>query len=127
MASRRIARATQPHLPTLTATLAPLLSAANAGAFQLRYEARLTGSEVVIEQASFTNVDTALVDAAVASAPAYSDALDVKAQINALPLLQKAILLTIIDAINVERARHSVAAITPTQAIANIVAKVDTL
>jgi hypothetical protein len=124
MAIRSVARATQPHISTLADTLRPLLAlGAPASSFHLRYQ----DGKVYIEQNSFTGVDWPAVEAAVASAPVHSEALDVKAQINALPLLMKAIVLSLIDGINVERARHGVAAITPAQAIAQIVAKVDAL
>lgn len=124
MLMRVVSRATEPHLPTLADALRPLLAAAGANqSFHLRWQ----NGSVVIEQNSFANVNTAAVDAAVAAAPAKSDALDVKAQINALPLLMKAVILSLIDGINVERARHGAQPITPAQAIAQIVAKVDAL
>ena len=124
MAERRIPRASQPHLSTLADTLRPLLALGTpASSFHLRYER----GDVVIEQNSFTGVDLSAVSAAVQSAPEHSEVLDVKAQINALPLLLKAIVLSLIDGLNIERARHGVAAISPAQAVASIVAKVDAI
>jgi hypothetical protein len=124
MLVRKVARASQPHLSTLADSLRPLLAVATpASSFHLRYES----GAVVIEQNSFTGCDPQAIDAAVASAPEHTEVLDVKAQLNALPLLMKAIVLALIDGINIERARHGVAAITPAQAIASIVAKVDAL
>jgi hypothetical protein len=120
---RVVSRATPPHLPTLNTALAPLLAVANAGAFHSRYQ----DGAVVIEQNDFTGVDWLAVEAAVAAAPVSSDVLDVKTQIAALPLLTKAIVLALMDAINVERSRHGAAAITPEQAVAAIVAKVDAI
>lgn len=129
MVERRIARSTQPHLPTLAATLAPLLAPANAGAFHLRYEAKLSGSEVVIEQESFSGVNLTSVDNAVAAAPAHSSALDDKLTIDDLPKWHKAIVLCIIDQLNVVRQSPSTtfAAITTTAAWNAIKAKYDTL
>jgi hypothetical protein len=124
MAVRVIARATRPHMLTLAATLAPLLALGTpASSFCVFFQ----DGSVVIEQESFTGVNTASVDAAVAAAPAHSEALDVKAQIAALPMLLRATVLSIMDAINIERAQHGRAAITPAQAVNAIAAKVDTL
>lgn len=120
---RSVSRATQPHLPSLAATLAPLLAVANAGSFHLSYQS----ARVLIEQGSFAGCDLTAIDAAVAAAPVQSDLLDVKAAVDALPTIQKAILLSIIDAINVERAQHGRAAITPAMALASIKAKADSL
>jgi hypothetical protein len=124
MQVRSIARATKPHQHTLDDALRPLLA---LGTPPSSFHSRYQDGKVYIEQNSFTGVDWPAVEAAVASAPAHTEALDVKAQINALPLLMKAIVLSLIDGINVERARHGVAAITPAQAIAQIVAKVDAI
>lgn len=121
MEVRRISRATAPHLPTLADDLRSLLAVANAGSFHLRYQ----DGGVVIEQNSFSGVNVSAVEAAVAAAPDASEVLDVKAELKALPLLTKAIVLSLIDAINTERAQHGRAAITQTQAVNAIIAKVD--
>lgn len=123
LAIRSVARATQPHLPTLAGTLAPLLAAANAGAFCLRYQ----GGQVVIEQASFAGVNLTSVDAAVAAAPTHTDKLDAKTEADSIPLLERAAYLTLLDLINVERARHTAAAISPATYVASVKTKVDAL
>ncbi len=125
MAARVVPRGTAPHLPTLASTLTPLLAVANAGGFTLRYD---TG-KVVIEQASFSGVDTVAVDAAVAAAPAATPQLDAQAWVDALPIEMKAIVLTLLDEINILRTHAAIglAARTPTQAVNAIRAKAGTL
>lgn len=118
-----VTRATQPHLPTLADTLAPLLAVANAGGFHLRYQA----GQVVIEQASFAGVNLTSVDAAVTAAPEHSDALDAQTEADAIPLLMRAALLTMLDLVNVERARHSAATVTQSAYVTAVKAKVDAL
>lgn len=76
-----ITRATEPHLPTLAGTLAPLLSVANSGSFHLRY----AGGQVLIEQASFSGVNQTSVQNAVAAAPTRTAALDAKVDIDHWP------------------------------------------
>jgi hypothetical protein len=120
-----VPRATPPHLATLAASLTPLLSPANAGGFHLRYQ----GGAVVIEQADFTNVNTAAVQAAVAAAPADSDVLNAKETIDELPVWMRAFFLTLVDQINVLRTQPSTTfvAVTPAQAWSAVKAKIDTL
>lgn len=109
MLIRRVARSTQPHLPTLAATLAPLLALGTpASSFHLRYES----GDVVIEQDSFTGVDVEAVDAAVANAPEHSVILDAKAYLDAMPPELEAIFTALVKLINTERAQHSRQAIT---------------
>lgn len=123
--SMTIARATAPHIPTLATTLTPLLAVANAGSFFLRYQV----GTVIIEQGSFANVDAAAVQAAIAAAPAATTQLDAQVAIDALPIIEKAIVLAIIDQLNVIRAALPVplGAITPAQAMAAVRAKAGTL
>lgn len=125
MQKQTVARATAPDLASLAATLTPLLAVAAAGSFQLRYE----NGQVVIEQASFSGVNMASVNAAVAAAPASTPQLDAQAAIDALPILEKAIVLAIIDQLNVIRAALAtpLPAITPAQAISAVRAKAGTL
>jgi hypothetical protein len=120
-----VARVTPPHLATLGATLAPLLTVANAGGFYLRYQSGV----VLIEQGAFTNVDTAAVQAAVAAAPADSDVLNAKETIDELPVWMRAFFLTLVDQINVLRTQPSTTfvAVTPAQAWSAVKAKIDTL
>jgi hypothetical protein len=120
MLVRKVARASQPHLSTLADSLRPLLAVANSGSFHLRYE----NGSVVIEQNSFTGVESA-----VASAPAHTEALDVKAQIDAMPMLLQACFLLCLDEFNRLRQQPSTAfpVITKAQFLAAIKAKVDGL
>lgn len=117
------ARATEPHLPTLAAALAPILSAANAGSFHLRY----AGGVVLIEQASFTGVNQTSVSNAVAAAPVRTVQLDAKQRVDELSLVERAAYQTLLDLVNVERARHSAAAISVATFVANVKTKVDAL
>jgi len=125
MAIRSVNRATAPHLPTLAATLAPLLTVANAGSFHLRW----TGSAVQIEQASFTGVNTTSVDNAVAAAPVYTDALAAKSEIDNWP--KPVLALVRLITIELNRLRQNptttFAAFTQAQVIAAIKTEVDNL
>ena len=126
LAIRSVTRATQPHLPTLAGSLAPLLAVANCGSFGLRYE---TG-RVVIEQGSFSGCDLTAIDAAVAAAPTTSAYLDAKNDIdNNVPLWARGWFLALLDQINVLRTQPSTtfSAITVNQAITAVKAKIDTL
>lgn len=123
MQSRAFTRASQPHLPTLQASLTPLLAAANAGGFHLRYE----NGRVVIEQASFTGVNLASVQTEITNAPAWTDRLDAKDEADRLSLTVRAAFLTMLDLVNAERARHSAAAVTPATFMASVKTKVDGL
>jgi hypothetical protein len=120
-----IARVTQPHIPTLAGTLAPLLAVANAGSFTLRYG----NGVVVIEQGSFTGVNQASVESAVAAAPEHSEALEDKRVIDDLPKWHKALFLTTLDQINVLRQTPLavLSAITPSQAWNAVKTKYDSL
>jgi hypothetical protein len=129
MAERKIARATQPHLPTLAATLTPLLAVANAGGFNLRYEARLSGSEVVIEQVSFSGVTLTSVDSAVASAADHTSGTDDKHWIKNMTKRERAVLLYINDRLNAlgTAPTTTIPTVTPSAAITAIEAKYDAL
>lgn len=125
MQALSVSRATAPHLATLAGTLTPLLALANAGAFHLSYQA----GSVVIEQGSFTGVNVASVQAAVAAAPADSDVLNAKQTVDELPAWQRAFFLTLLDQINVLRTQPTTTfgAVTPAQAWGAVKAKIDTL
>lgn len=118
-----IPRATEPHLPTLAATLAPLLAVATCGSFHLHYD----GKAVVIEQATFDRVDRAAVEAAVAAAPARTAQLDAQAELDAVPDILRVAVLGLLDLINVERAQHGRSQITPQQVWTQLKAKVATV
>lgn len=125
LALRSVARATPPHLPTLAATLAPLLAVANSGAFHLSYQA----GALLIEQASFSGVNTTAVDAAVGAAPAHTDALAAKAEIDNWPKPLLALTRLITIELNRLRTQPSTtfAAFTQAQVITAIKAEVDNL
>lgn len=123
MIRRTYARQTAPHLPTLADNIRALMAAANAGSFHVNYQ----NGQVIIEQGSWAGVNEAAVASAVAAAPDDGEKIDAKRIVNSLTLVERAIFLTILDGINVERARHGAAAITPAQWITSIIAKIDTL
>jgi hypothetical protein len=125
MLVRKVARASQPHLSTLADSLRPLLAVANAGSFHLRYE---TGA-VVIEQNSFTGCDLQAIDAAVASAPAHTEALAAKATIDAWPKDLKAFARRVVIEINRLRQNPTTVfpAFTEAQVYDAIKSDVDTL
>lgn len=125
LAVRAVARATEPHLPTLAAALAPLLAVANAGSFHLRYQ---TGA-VIIEQGSFAGCDLAAIDAVVAGAPTDTDALDAKTDVDNWPKPIRALVKLIVIELN--RLRQSptttFAAYTEQQVTDAIKTQIDTL
>lgn len=125
MVTRIVARVTPPHLPSLITTLTPLLAVAAAGSFYLRWQS----GAVYIDQESFVGVDLAAVDAAVAAAPIWTQALEDKQIVDDLPKWHKAIVLTLLDQINTLRTQPATvfAAVTPAQAWAAVKAKYDTL
>jgi len=110
-------------MPSLATALQPLMAVANAGSFHLA----LTTGGVTIEQAAWTGVDLAAVQAAVTAAPDDSALLRDQDKIAGIPVWEKAMILTLLDLINVERARHAAAAITPLQFIAAAKTKAGTL
>lgn len=120
-----IARATEPHLPTLAASLAPILSAANAGSFHLRY----SGGYVLIEQASFTGVNQTNVSNAVAAAATRTAALDAKDDVDNWPKPLRALVRLIVTELNRLRQNPSTtfAAFTETQVLNAIKAEIDSL
>lgn len=123
MLVRKVARASQPHLSTLADSLRPLLAVANAGSFHLRYES----GQVVIEQNSFTGCDLQAIDAAVASAPAHTEALAAKADIDNWPKAMLAFAELVRVEINRLRQNPLTAypAISRAQVLAAIKAEVD--
>lgn len=125
LAIRAVARATPPHLPTLAVSLAPLLAVANSGAFHLRYQ----GGQVLIEQASFSGVNTTAVDAAVVGAPEPSVSLDAKSDIDNWPKPLLALVRLIVIELNRLRQNPTTtfAAFTQAQVIAAIKTEIDNL
>lgn len=94
-----VPRASAPHLPSLAATLTPLLALAGAGSFHLGYQ----NGAVIIEQGSFAGVDQGAVQAAVAAALEDTPQLQSKAEIDALPIYLRAVILLLIDQLNTLR------------------------
>lgn len=120
-----IPRATVPHGATLATMLAPLLAAANAGSFHVRYQ----GGAVQIEQESFAGVDQPAVAAAVAAAPVSTPSLEAQSTIDGWPPELKALFLLLVDQLNILRTQPTtvLAAITVSQAWAAVKAKAATL
>jgi hypothetical protein len=120
-----VSRATQPHIPTLAGTLAPLLAVANAGSFHLRYSSGV----VVIEQNSFAGVNTTSVQNAVASALAHTDALAAKDDVDNWPKPLRALVRLIVTELNRLRTQPTTAfaAFTEAQVLAAIKAEIDGL
>jgi hypothetical protein len=118
MAIRSYPRATEPHFASLAAALQPVLH---------QWRQHYDKGFVYIDHVDFAGTTDPAIQAIVDAAPQASVLLDVKAQADALSLLEKAIALTLLDGINVERVREGAAAITPAQFIAQVKAKVDAL
>lgn len=119
MTSRTFARATPAHVGSLADAIRGLIP----GSFHI---IEVSGA-VVIETASWDGVDTEAVQLQVTAAPDDTDTVRAKYEADAIPVLLKAALLSLLDGLNMERARHGVAAITPAQFVAAIRAKVDSL
>lgn len=98
--------------------LEPLLHA-----FILRYHQ----GNVVIDHRNFQGVTDQQIQALVDAAPQASAVLDVKAAAENLSLLDKAIALTLLDAINVERQQRGAQPITAGQFVNAVKAKVETV
>lgn len=115
MESRTFPRATEPHRATLAASLLPVI-----GPHFLRYD-----KGTLFIEADFGVVTSQAVQALVDAAPQATKTLDVRGQVDALPVLLKAIVLALVDGLNIERQQHGRAAITPAVILAAIKAKVD--
>ena len=127
MAVHAVARTTRPQLSSLADELRDLLAVANAGSFTLRWQEATTGNTVVIEQGSFAGVDLTAVAAAVAAAPDWSEARDAQDWVANMPLGEKALLLTLLDQINVLRTAAGLGTVTVAQALAAVKTKAGTL
>jgi hypothetical protein len=123
MIANTFTRSTAPHLESLAATLTPLLAVANAGSFHLSF----TGSHVVIAQGGWDGVNLTSVQTAVTNAPNDSETLTAKFEADRIPPMFKAAFIVVLDGVNIERARHGAAAITPAQFVTQIKQKLDTL
>lgn len=117
METREFVRATEPHRESLGAALFPVL-----GPNFVRYD-----KGVVYVTADFADTTNQAVQTVVTAAPQASLLLDAKAYCDRLTLIERAISLTMLDLVNVERARHSAAAVTRQQFVTAVKAKVDEL
>jgi hypothetical protein len=118
MAIRSYPRATEPHFRSLAVALEPVLH---------NWRQYYDKGFVYLEHPDFTGTTDQAIQAIVDAAPVTSPVLDAKDEVDRLTLLLKAAFLTVLDAINVERARHGAVAITPAQFLASVKSKVDGL
>lgn len=82
---------------------------------------------VVKKETPWTAPQIAAAQNVIDTAPAATPELAAQAWVDQMPLHEKAILLTLLDQINVLRARAGLAAITPAQAIQAVRDKAGTL
>lgn len=116
-------RTTQPDLPSLLAALRAQDPTAG-----IQHEPGAP-TYVIKKNTPWTAPQIAFAQNAIDAAPASSPQLTAQAQIDAWPIAQKALVLALIDQLNVLGARVTppIAAITPAQAIAAIRDKAATL
>jgi hypothetical protein len=117
MEIRPYLRPTEPHRQSLSSALEPVV-----GPHYFRY---FHGT--LFLEADFSGTTDQAVQAVIDAAPVDSLALDAKFSADRLTLIERAAYLTLLDAINVERVREGVAAITPQQFITQVKAKADSL
>jgi hypothetical protein len=110
-------RATEPRLRSLSVDLQPLVGSAP---YRLYYD------KAVFITADFGFTTDTAVQSVVDAAPNASPLLDAKEQVDAISLVERAAYLTLLDAINVERARHGAQAITKPQFIQAVKDRVET-
>jgi hypothetical protein len=123
MAAYQLFTSTRTTMPDLSALLVALraiaaeigIQAFDAQHYKLKKTAAWQASEIASAQT--------LIDAAADLTPER----DAQNQIDAWPIVWKALALTLLDQINILRANDGLAAVTPTQAIAAIRAKAGTL
>jgi hypothetical protein len=115
--TRSFLRATEPHFPSLATALSSLLTLQGLLWFD-------KGS--VFVTADFASTTNPAVQAIVDAAPVTSEALTAKAMVDQINLVERAAYLTLLDAINVERARHGAQAITKPQFIQAVKDRVET-
>lgn len=120
---RSYARATEPDLEELADDIRDHMVATGHQSFFLSWRTGL----VFLEATSLSGVNDQTVQAAVTSAPAPSNRARVKRWIRQMPAEERCAFLTILDGINVIRAKLSppLAAITPAQWLNAIEAKAD--
>lgn len=109
-------RATEPHGPTLASALIGILTLRG-----IWYD---KGSVSIV--ADYGSVTDTAVQALVDAAPVASPLLDAKLAADRISLVERAAYLTLLDLINVERARHAAPAVTKAAFIQAVRDRVDT-
>lgn len=114
-----------PDIYALVETLRPLLAPANAGGFMVRYQA----PSVIVEQESFTGVNVASCQAAVTAAAAETAQTLARGDVDAWTIAFRALVLTLVDQINILRTQPTTvfAAVTDAQAFNAIKNRANTL
>lgn len=114
-------RTTQPDLPALIASLRA--SIANDVGVQM-----FDSQHYLLKKANpWAAGEIAAAQTLLDAAPAITPQREAQSQIDNMPMVWKAIALTLLDQINVLRANDGLAAVTPAQALAAIRAKAGTL
>jgi hypothetical protein len=85
------------------------------------------GFVTIQKPTAWSGGDITTVQAAVTACPAASPQTDAQNAIDSLSIFEKAIILTIIDQLNILRAFHALGAITPAAAVTAVRAKAGTL
>lgn len=112
-------RADQPHWPSVITTLRQ--QDPTAGLMP-------DGMSATIDKATdWTPQQITQVQNVIDTAPADTPQLEAQFQVDSISLFDKALVLTLIDELNILRALHGLAARTPAQALAALRAKAGTL
>lgn len=117
MEIRTYPRATAPHLPSLADATA---------AFLPRWYGRFDKGVLEIASNDFAGTTDAAIQAAVTAAPDDSAVLQAKSAVGTIGLLERAAYLTLLDWLNVERARHQAPPFTKADFILAVRNRVDT-
>lgn len=113
-----------PDLPSLATAIRPTIG----DPFYLGLQADGGVLTVVVEKPTAWQAgEITSVQSAVTAAVTATPQTEAQAWIDAMPIGQKAFILALLDQINTLRALHSLAAITPAQALAAVRTKAGTL
>lgn len=115
-------RVTWPDVPTLQATLRTALVDPDVG-LAVQDAQHVT----VKKKASWSAADIAAAQVAIDTAPELTPQLAAQRRVDELPIEFRALVLTLVDQINVLRAALEMPQVTPAQAISAIRAKAGTL
>jgi hypothetical protein len=88
---------------------------------------RVLGELIVQREGALTQAERDAVEQMIAAAPTNTPRLQAADEIDRLPIAMRAIVLTLLDAINVLRVREGLSAITPAQAFTAIRNKINEL